>query len=367
MIFILPLLEQKMSNDWLKVPALNIINKTVLSKSATVTLMTKLNGALSLTDLISFTFFIALFYVMYKRTMTNGLIKILLSLLLLIFLESPLVPYGILEKFPFISMIQSVNRLDVFYVFGVSFFVAETMQQFYQSQKSNIYISIFSVFLLSLAIFSIPWGARQGIVTKNLSDIDKHSYLGTNSNIKRGFKNSHFGYFTSNDYKAYYRFNGFYDYRTKQQIVNKENNIGVKSFPIKNNDSLNPYYNFPKNFVRLSNDFMENTVYFDGIKKFNHFHQTNFIFKISDIPTHTINIQTPITYLKGFKVFDSRGRELKSYKNEDGWLEIKNNQSSALIIKYKKTVYHIMAIAISLATYVVLLFLSLYKKLEKIV
>ncbi|WP_242257658.1 hypothetical protein [Streptococcus thoraltensis] len=117
--------------------------------------------------------------------------------------------------------------------------------------------------------------------------------------------------------------------------------------------------------MRKTNDFIENAVCFDGQRKLKKFKQDKFEFSIKDIPKGTKVVRTPITYLKGFKVEDTNGNRLDSYKDSNGWLAINNPNSSKVVITYHKTMVHKLSIGVSLTTWCILLYISLFTKKTK--
>ena len=129
--------------------------------------------------------------------------------------------------------------------------------------------------------------------------------------------------------------------------------------------AIHPYVNYPRNYIRLTNDFIENAVYFDGKREFKKFEQKDFTFTIKDIPLNTKVVRTPITYLKGFKVTDEHGNELKSYKDKDGWLAIKKPNDSKVMITYQKTHLHKASLVISLVSWIILLVGIFFKSNSK--
>lgn len=99
-------------------------------------------------------------------------------------------------------------------------------------------------------------------------------------------------------------------------------------------------------------------------------------FYINNIPSTVNKVQSPITYLKGFKAFNDSGEALVSYKNSDGFLEIQSNGTNRVKITYEKTFLHKISIVISMIAWLSLIFgiishqiikLNKGKKREKIV
>ncbi|MGT2623736.1 hypothetical protein [Streptococcus thoraltensis] len=371
LLFTLPLIEQKMANDWLDVPALNLGSNGIISRSVeSVSIWNRLSTAFMFQDIIILVFIVTLVIAVYQRLFKHENQILLWGIAGISVLQSNLIPYYYLQKFSFIDMIQSLNRFDFFLYTFIALFVVLTLCN-YHLKKTISYINLM---LLSLGLYllfcSQNFSQEKNILSGDISEFDKISYFGTNDNIMKGLSNSNFGYFDQDAGKGYYRVNGFMDYRTKQQIKQRPNekngfNIDSGSYKIKNKDSYAPIINFEDEYFVSTNDFIENAVYFDGQRKLKKFKQDKFEFSIKDIPKGTKVVRTPITYLKGFKVEDTNGNRLDGYKDSNGWLAINNPNRSKVVITYHKTMVHKLSIGVSLTTWCILLYISLFTKKTK--
>ncbi|MEQ9810813.1 hypothetical protein [Streptococcus jiangjianxini] len=373
LLFIVPLIEQKNANDWLDVPAMNLGSNGIISNSASkVTLFSRLTSALNFEDIIILIFIVVLIFAVYNQLIDSQSKLLLWGIACVSILQSNLIPYYYIQKFSFIDMIQFLNRFDIFFYTFIALFIAII----FQNISIHHEIDYKKLVILALGLYLLFCGQNfnkeKNILSGDISDFDKTSYFGTNDNVLKGLSNSNFGYFDADAGKGYYRVNGFMDYRTKQQIKripspDEKNkfNIDSGSYKIKNKDSYAPIINFGDDYLVSTNDFIENAVYFDGQRKFKKFKQDKFEFSIKDIPKSTKVVRTPITYLKGFKVEDTNGNRLDSYKDSNGWLAINNPDSSKVVITYHKTMVHKLSIGISLTTWCILLYISLFTKKTK--
>ncbi|MDG3142285.1 hypothetical protein MKL29_05425 [Streptococcus suis] len=371
LLFTLPLVEQKRANDWLDLPALNLGSNGIISKSAeTVSLWNRLSAALNLQDLIVLLFIIILVVAVYKKSLDKYSQLLLWGMAGIIIIQSNLIPYYILQRFSFVDMIQFLNRFDIFLYGFIALFIAIILQNIVVQESISLKKILLLTFGLYILFCSQNFHKERNILSGEISDFDKISYLGTNENVLKGLSHSNFGYFDSDAGRGYYRVNGFMDYRTKQQIKRTPNGnnsftIDSGSYKIKNKDSYAPIVNFDDNYNVSTNDFIENAVYFDGKREFKKFEQKDFTFTIKDIPLNTKVVRTPITYLKGFKVTDEHGNELKSYKDKDGWLAIKKTNDSKVMITYQKTHLHKASLVISLVSWIILLVGIFFKSNSK--
>ncbi|MGT2832020.1 hypothetical protein [Streptococcus halotolerans] len=374
LLFIVPLIEQKKANDWLDVPAMNLGSNGIISNSASkVTLFSRLTAALNFEDIIIFVFIVVLIFAVYNRLIDSQSKILLWGIAGVAILQSNLIPYYYIEKFSFIDMIQFLNRFDIFFYTFIALFIAIIFQNTSIHHTIDHKKLVMLTLCLYLLFCSQNFNKEKNILSGDISEFDKISYFGTNDNVLKGLSNSNFGYFDADAGKGYYRINGFMDYRTKQQIKripspNEKHkfNIDSSSYKIKNKDSYAPIINFGADYLVSTNDLIENAVYFDGSRSFKKFNQKNLKFIVKDIPRDTKIVRTPITYLKGFKVEDTKGNNLVSYKDQDGWLAIKKPNDSKVIITYEKTLLHKMSIIISGATWLVLLIANLKLKRKSI-
>ncbi|MDG3143179.1 hypothetical protein MKL29_10270 [Streptococcus suis] len=358
LLFILPLFEQKKANNWLDLPALNLGSNGILSKSAeSVSLWNRLSAAFNLQDLIILFFIIAIIAATYDRTFDKHSKLLLWGIAGVSILQSNLIPYYILQRYSFIDMIQYLNRFDIFLYGFVTLFIAIVLHNTVLEKSINPNKILLLTFTLYALFCSQNFLKEKNILSGDVSDFDRISYLGTNDNVLKGLSHSNFGYFGSDAGKGYYRVNGFMDYRTKEQIKripNGKNGYKIDSgeYKIKNGDSFAPIINFDKNYQVSTNDFIENAVYFDGQRHFKNFSQHNFTFYVKHIPKDTKIVRTPITYLKGFEVKDNKGIILDSYKDKNGWLAVKKPTTSTITIIYKKTLLHKLSIGLSITTWI---------------
>ena len=361
-IFIVPMLEQKKSNNWLNVPAVNLsFPYGMIAQSITeVSLLSRIQNGFSFSDIIILFLLITIIIIVINKVWDKMLFTIAMLIVGMILLQSNLFPWHILQRFSFIDMIQFLNRFNFLFYFGVSLFITYAFQ-IYLSRVTFIKTQrIFKVLAFVYLLFVAQTFAQEkdGILTKALSDFNRHTFVATDKTIYKGLKHPNFGYWTTDSFNGYYRINGFMDYRSQGQIKSRLMNDGTVyidegRYKILNKNSNRPLVNLPKNKVIETNDFIENAVYLDGKRSFNKFSQNDFTFMIKDIPSKTKIVQTPITYVKGFVVKDQNGNTLSSYRNSHGWLEYKSNGSKKVYITYQKTLLHKLSICISILTWIV--------------
>ncbi|MBO4108012.1 hypothetical protein [Streptococcus suis] len=372
-IFVFPMLEQKVANDWIHVPAMNLSSNGIVDSSVdNLTWLKRLESAVSFREVLILLFITTLFCLLYYRVFNRKLQKLIFGIITISILQSHLVPWYFLQRLSVVDMFQNLNRLDSFLFFAISLFIAFGWQNILLTEPkrfTNKHFFVASSILYLLFLSQNFYQQKNGITTSNLSDFDRNSYLATDDTIYKGLENSNFGYFSSWAGKGWYRINGFMDYRTEGQIRRTQNADGTYTiddgmYTILNGESNRPLYNVSKDTEVETNDIIENAVYFDGERTLNKFLQKDFSFFINDIPSSTKIIQAPITYLKGFVVKDDSGNILTSYKNKKGWLEFKISGSSQVVITYEKTLLHKFSIGISILTWLVIgvLHMKLRKK-----
>jgi len=363
-IYIIPMLEQRMSNNWLKVPAYNLSSTYgILTQSISeVSLWNRIGNAFSFSDIIILLLLITIIVMVINKVWDKTLYTISLLILGMSLLQSNLFPWEYLQLFSFIDMIQFLNRFNFLFYFAVSLFITYAFQNISSSFVLMKTKRVCTILAFVYLLFVAQTFAKQkdGILTKSLNDVNRHSYVATDKTIYKGLKHPNFGYFTSDSFNGYYRINGFMDYRTQNQIKcrlldNGTVSINEGRYKILNKKSHRPLYNLPGDKIIETNDFIENAVYFDGVRSFNKFSQKDFTFILKDIPSKTKVVQTPITYLKGFIIKDQNGKILSSYRNSKGWLEFKSNGTNKVFITYKKTLLHKFAICLSISTWVLLM------------
>lgn len=367
LIFIVPLIEQKKSNDWLKVPAMNLGTEGIIANSVSkVTWLERINSALTFQDIVILILFFSLLlaatYKLFNKE-TNILIG---AILIVSIIQSNLIPYFYLQKIAFIDMIQTLNRFDTFFYFFIALLIVIIVENYNQIFEINNKTIFYGAMILYLLFNCQSFDKQNDIFTGEISEFDKVSYFATNENIYKGLANSNFGYFSADAGKGFYRINGFMDYRTNQQIkrIPREDgkyDIDSGSYKIENGNSFAPIINFPKSYQVSTNDLIENAVYFDGQREFKKFNQDKFTFTIKDVPKGTKVVRSPITYLKGFVAKNSDGKILYSYKDKDGWLAIEKPETKKIFITYHKTIAHKLAIGISLITWILLPIIAVFK------
>ena len=361
-IYIVPLLEQKISNNWLKVPALNLIYAygMISNSLPSVSLWSKLENAFSFTEILIFFFLIIVMYMIINKIWNKTLGIISIMIVGVVILQSRLIPWKYLQRLSIVDMIQSVDRFNFFFYFAISLFIAYFLQTLSFVKKQIKYSSTIKLVLVAYLFFVAQAFAQEenGILINSLDKLNRESYVATDKTIVKGLNHPNFGYFTSHAYKGYYRINGFMDYRSQNQIVRQimpdgKVNVNEGRYKIVNKNSHRPLLNVPGNQEIETNDFIENAVYFDGKRSFKKFSQNNFKFIIKSIPSKTKKVQTPITYLKGFVVRNQNGNKLSSYRNKNGFLEFKSDGSKKVYITYQKTLLHKLSICISILTWII--------------
>jgi hypothetical protein len=180
----------------------------------------------------------------------------------------------------------------------------------------------------------------------------------SNENIEVGLKNTNYGFIGQDAYEGSYLAVGHMDYRPRQQsdiILNKN------AYQIPNGDSYAPVINYTSDYLRDTNDLIENAVYFDGHKSLGNYHHDGLEFRVTAIPNKTQKIRTSIAYLKGFSAHDENGDELVVQKAENGNLQVTGNGTASIVITYNKTKLHILGIIISSVTWITLIYKAFTK------
>jgi hypothetical protein len=350
-IFVFPMIEQKSANTWLTVPALNLSHEGgMLASSTGLTTWTKrLHDALKLQDVMILAFFaliiLCLLFRAYNRLSLFSLFGVTLTYLI----ESRYMPYEYLQQYDFVDMIQFLSRFDGFLYLFISLFITSSLYQL--SKKTNALPSRFAHLtkVATVGTISLQLLLLTIISALSFGYIDTPTAIGSPENIKTGLQHSNFGYESQDSWAGYFHLNGHMDYRPEKQMMEIRNYPG--SYHIKNGDSYAPVVNFESDYLRETNDLVENAVFFDGEKKLGHYNANDFTFSVSNIPDSTSEVRTSIAFLKGFEAHDSTGNELKTYKAYNGTLAIATNKSDEVLITYNKTPFHLLGIVVSLMTW----------------
>jgi hypothetical protein len=362
-IFIIPLLEQKLANTWLEVPALNLSFKggIIASNARSFDFWTNhFVNALMMQDAIMLIFVLILVLCVAFRCFTHLSKWFLLATLLTGIIQSDVVPYQFLQQYPLIDMIQFVSRFDCFLYFFMAMFVAVSLDNLNTMRSSDNRHSFYILEMLSATVVSLQTVFIVIVMLLGTSKVP----TGTASpeNIAAGLSHPNYGYKTADSIAGHYHINGHMDYRPVIQMDEIRSSTGT--YKIQNSESYAPIINFEPAYQVETNDIVENAVYFDNQKILGRYSAQDFNFIVSDIPTKTKVVRTSIAYLKGFLAHDANGSKLPVRTAYNGTLEIANNGTNRIIISYKKTTIHLVAICISITTWLTLGYKAYSKKFE---
>ena len=282
-IFTIPFLEQRLGSTWAPLPN----SQTQWGKSFfdnVVKHIFDFSDVLSLLVIVIF----ALLFINKKLDKKYKCIA-LGYLISLLFLHSSVFPWWLIQNF-FSETIQYTSRLDFIPKLLGSIFVAMGLIDLTE-EKPRI-IPIASSIMLIFAILGmygntiftyfpvLPASQVGNRVNPQNIDVILNSNFATRKEL--GQKNNDLTYSSL----------AFNDYRIKGQF--------------KNNQKV-----YANSLVKFDGKLHENIASVQGED-----------LMINNLPTNIDTVQAPITYLKGFKAFDSKGNKLVSYKNSDGFLEI---------------------------------------------
>lgn len=365
-IFTFPMLEQRMANAWLNVPAQNLKYRHQLSYSIQggSGLFTKWTGALNFSNILFLLLIIVVILLIYYRLLDHTFLKCSIGMGAILILQSNLVPWNLLDHLAIIDMIQMLWRLDgIFYLFA-AFAIA------YGLQKLSVTKALLltpKVLIITTAVLYLVFAGQNFYPVKDIihKANSKHQadriQTVTPSTLPDALKHPSF---STNEQENTFLINGFYDYRSVNQVTgNREKGtLDAGNITIKNSESHFPNANLPGSKEIQSNLFIENMILIDGKLGFNHFGQKNQSFYVKNLPKGKHVVQTPITYLKGFKAYDQNHHPLKTWKNAKGFLTISLKNSPRIKIDYQKTTTHKCSVLLSLGTWLSGLFLPLIKK-----
>ncbi|WP_329886099.1 hypothetical protein [Pseudoramibacter faecis] len=366
-IFTFPMLEQRMANAWLKVPAQNLKYRHQLSYSLRdgSGLFTKWNGALNFSNILFLLLIIVVILLIYDHLLDRTLFKCAIGMGTILVLQSHLIPWNVLDHLALIDMIQMLWRLDgLFYLFA-AFAIAYGFQKLWAAKSPSLgpkpfiimTAALYLVFasqnfypvkdILHRAHAGNPAGRTQTVTPVTLSDALSHPSFSENEKLER-----------------VYLVNGFYDYRAKGQVVGDQTRgiLHAGDFQIENHRSLYPNPHAPADQKIQTNLLIENAILIDGKRALHHFSQRGQAFYIRKLPKGSHMIQTPITYLRGFKAFDENGKVLRVQKNATGFLAIPSKGTGRIKITYEKTTLHKIAIGLSMLTWVMVASTFLFRK-----
>ncbi|MFK4781306.1 glycosyltransferase family protein [Lactococcus petauri] len=374
-IFILPLLEQRLSNDWLSVPAMNLgKNGVITNYISNADLVSKIHTGFSLEQPLNLLFILTLLLLVVYKIKDRTILYLLFAIVGIIVIQSTVFPWWFLETYSFFDMIQFTNRFDIFWYLFVSLFSVEVLRVI---PSSNI---LFNNYFYKIVLFLSLFLVLNIISQQPKNANNTTSWLMSDKNIKKALSNPNFLYFSKDSGGLYYT-NGFMDYRTSEQIPRTEINnknvpetaigqdkkyqINLERLKVENQNAFSPILNFKPTHINDSNIFVENAVKFDNNISLHHFSQEGLEFIIDNIPVGVKTIRTPITYLKGFVANDSLGNTLKTYKDDKGFLAIDDNNSQKVTITYQKTILHKASIIISIIAWLLFIFGIVSKKITK--
>lgn len=345
-IIIFPLIEQRVSNDWLPRPFINWEYRSII-QSSTQSIWSRLsdafNGRESTLLLLIFFCGVAFKYKLFSRH-----IKLLCLIIVGVMLfQSDFVPWYVLARISFIDVIQFLSRFTFFLIFAISLCIALIIEEYSQLNGKYWKITFGILMLLLLTNFNVQ---RKVFFMSNFSKSEQVSVM-NNQRIREALEYTNVHFYPWK-YNVPYWLNGFMDYRTKNQLrrtfdESNKYQIHMNRFHVKNGDSFAPLNGIDKNQMIETSDFVENSVYFDGQRQLKVFSQKGLAFYIKDIPKQTKVVRTPITYLKGFVIKDEQGLVLNSYRDKDGWLAFDSNGTSKVTITYEKTLAHKTSIIVS--------------------
>ena len=351
-IFIVPLLEQRLYSSWGSLP-----NRQTLWGKSFFDIVVK--NIFNFSDILSVFVVIAFIYLLvYKKLDKYYKLLAMGYLISLLFLHSSVFPWWLIQNF-FAATLQYTSRWEFVPRLIGSIFVARVVLEIAQERPKIFPITVYVT--LAFAVLGMygntlstyfpvipvrqetPTKPKDGIRNESFEPIKKYAlggriYLRVNSENIRNILDSNF-------------------------ISRKDLGLNPTE-PMLSSLAFNDY--------RIQGQYRDyQKVYANSLVKFNgKLHKNMTIAKgeefiINGLPKDLNTVQAPITYLKGFKAYDNLGNELISYKNDDGFLEIKPNGSESIKIIYGKTLLHKTSIVISIISWMILcvgIFLSKIKK-----
>lgn len=351
-IFIIPFLEQRLGSSWASLP----IKPTLWGMSFFDKVIKKI---FDFSDILSI-FVIVIFILLILRKKLNHNFKYIAFSYLasLLFLYSSVFPWYLVQNV-LSGALQMTYRWDFIpHIIG-SYFVAKGVVAL-TSEKSKM-VLLFPSVALTFAVLGmygntistyfpvIPPG-QEG-TTKPQNTILNKSFEPTNESLR---------------YSVPYRVNN----KNISMILNR-NFATRKDWGIKPDDpswsSLAfDDYRIEGQYKDYRNVYSNSLVKFDGKLHKNMTSAQGEDFFINNLPANVNKVQAPITYLKGFKAFNSNGEQLTSYKNKDGFIEVETEGADRIKITYKKTFLHKISIFISTISWFFMIFGMLFNKFLKI-
>ncbi|EKF52581.1 hypothetical protein [Lactococcus garvieae] len=342
-IFIVPLLEQRLYSSWGSLP-----NRQTLWGKSFFDIVVK--NIFNFSDILSVFVVIAFIYLLlYKKLDKSSKILAAGYLLSLLVLHSSVFPWWLIQNF-FAATLQYTSRWEFVPRLIGSIFVARVVLDIAQVKPKifslTVYVTlIFSVLgmygnTLSTYFPVIP--ATQETPTKPKDGIKNESFEPVKTYALKG--------------RVYLRVNS----RNIRNILDS-NFASRKELGLKPTDPMLSSLAF--NDYRIQGQYRDHQkVYANSLVKFNgklHKNMTSVQgeeFLINNLPKSLNTVQAPITYLKGFKAYNDLGNELVTYKNGDGFLEIKPQGSENIKITYEKTFLHKGSIVVTIFSWIILCF-----------
>lgn len=340
-IFIIPFLEQRLGSNWAPLPN----TQTQWGKSFFDDVVKEIFNFSDILSLLVIVIFALLF--INKKLDKNYKWIALGYLISLLFLHSSVFPWWLIQNF-FSETIQYTSRMDFIPKLLGSLFVAKGAVDL--SEKQPRIIPTVSLVMVIFAILGM-----YGNTISTYFPVLRASQVGP-TKAKSGITNEAFEPTYKNlNLRLFFKVNP----RTVNTILNS-NFATRKELGLKNRDSM--YSSLAFHDYRIKGQFKNNQkVYANSLVKFDgklHENMTSVQgedLMINNLPTSIDTVQAPITYLKGFKAFDSKGNKLVSYKNSAGFLEIEPNGSDIVKVTYEKTIAHKASIIISIFSWIIFL------------
>lgn len=350
-IFIIPFLEQRLGSSWAALP-----NRQTLWGKSFFDVVIK--NIFNFSDIHSVFLIVILFLLFIHKKMDKTYKQLALGYLTsLLFLHSSVFPWWLVQDL-LAGTLQYPSRWDYIPRLLGSIFIARGMIELSQ-EKSKIIPIITSATLLfailgmygnTLSTYFPILPAGQVGPSKPVSGNRTESFEPTKDNLSMGL---------------FFRVNP-----TNIDVIFNNNSISDDSLRQNNNSPIYSSLNFDD--YRIEGQYRDHRqVYAKSLVKFDGASHENMTsaqgedFFINNLPQNIETVQAPITYLKGFQAFDTKGNKLNSYKNEDGFLEIEPNGSETVKITYEKTLLHKASIVISIVSWIIFLLGILLHKLTK--
>ncbi|CDI47156.1 hypothetical protein BN927_02223 [Lactococcus lactis subsp. lactis Dephy 1] len=353
-LFIIPFLEQRLGSQWASLP-----NRQTLWGKSFFDIVIK--NIFDFSDILSiFVIFTFILLLIYKKFDKNYKLLAAGYLISLLFLHSSVFPWWIIQNL-FSATLQYTSRWEFIPKLLGSIFIARAMLDIAKERpKIVITLSSLTLFFSVLGMYGNTISTYFPVLpvdqigkTKPESGNRVESFYPTKNLVRTG--------------GVFFRVN-----KNSVNTILETNFVSRKELGLKPDAPL--FSSFAFSDYRLKGQYKNHRdIYEKSLVKFDgKLHQNltsiqgeNLV--ISNLPVKELKVQAPVTYLKGFKAFDSNGNQLMSYKNNIGFLEIKTKGSDEINIVYEKTFLHKLSIIISIISWLILIFGIFLSKINKII